>query len=274
MPHSFDRDTAVAPLGDGAYEAVCSPEWNTPVGGPNGGYVAAIAARAVIEEIADPGRALRSLHLQFLRPPRTGEPLRVLVRIERVGRTVTNVSLRAEQEGKLVILGMALAATDREDSPEFSTPPPAMPAPDEVPTQTIHPRMPPIAKRYAIKPCLGPPPFSGGEEALGGGWIRLAQPRVFDVLAAAAYLDAWIPAPFMRTATPLVAPTLDYTVHLRAPLPHAGLAAEDFVMLRMASATAAGGYFEGDCDIWAPDGTLLAQARQLALLLPYTPPAA
>lgn len=273
MLHPFDRDTAVSALGDGVYEGRCSVDWNTPVGGPNGGYVAAILARAVEQELADPDRPLRSFSLQFLRPPRTDEPLRIIVTVERVGRTVTNVSLRAEQSGKLVVLGLALAGTDRGGAPSYTTPAPEMPLADDVQTQVIHPRLPPIAQRYAIKPCLGPAPFSGGGEALGGGWIRLAEPRPFDSLAAIAFLDAWIPAPFMRSTEPLIAPTLDYTVHLRATLPPEGLAPEEFLMLRMSSTTAADGYFEGDCEIWSPDGVLLAQARQLALLLPYAPPA-
>jgi hypothetical protein len=40
------------------------------------------------------------------------------------------------------------------------------------------------------------------------------------------------------------------------------------VLARFASRTSHGGFFEEDGEIWAPDGTLLAQSRQLALLLP------
>ena len=45
VAHRFDADTAVTPLGGGVYTAVCSPDWAVPMGGPNGGYVAAILAR-------------------------------------------------------------------------------------------------------------------------------------------------------------------------------------------------------------------------------------
>ena len=40
------------------------------------------------------------------------------------------------------------------------------------------------------------------------------------------------------------------------------------VLARFTSSTSAGGFFEEDGALWSPDGTLLAQSRQLALLFP------
>ena len=37
-----------------------------------------------------------------------------------------------------------------------------------------------------------------------------------------ALLDTWFPAPFVRLDRPYGAPTIDYTVHFRAPLPPPG----------------------------------------------------
>ena len=272
--HRFDADTAVVPLGDGIYAATCSSDWGVPMGGPNGGYFAAILARAVLAEVDDPERRPRSLSVQFLRRPAYDVELRIAVAVERVGRTMTNVTVRAEQEGRLLAIGMAIAALDQTVALDYTTPAPVLPPPDDVPTLPVHPRMPPIASRYLCKPCLGPAMFSGGDEALTGGWIRLVDPRPFDALAAVAYLDAWLPAPFTMVASPLIAPTLDYTVHLRAPLPVPELDPAAFLMLRMGSTTSASGMFEEDCEIWSPDGVLLAQSRQLALLAPLSGQAA
>ena len=74
--------------------------------------------------------------------------------------------------------------------------------------------------------------FSGADVALSGGWIRFEDPRPFDALAAVAYLDAWLPAPFTRTTTPVRAPTLDYTVHIRDHLPPAGSDPAEFLFHR------------------------------------------
>lgn len=273
--HRFDTDTAVVPQGDAVYTAQCSLDWGVPMGGPNGGYFAAILARAVLAEVVEPERRLRSFSVQFLRRPAFGIPLRIAVTVERVGRTMSNLTFRAEQEGKPLALGMVIVALDQTVALDYATPPPALPSPDDVAALPVQPHMPPIASRYLCKPCLGPAIFSGADEALTGGWIRLTEPRPFDTLAAIAYLDAWLPAPFTLVDGPVViAPTLDYTVHVRAPLPVADLDPEAFLMLRMASTTSAQGMFEEDCEIWSPDGVLLAQSRQLALLAPLKLPAA
>jgi acyl-CoA thioesterase len=267
--HPFDRDTAVRRDADvpGRYTAVCSADWGVPAG-LNGGYVASILARAVLEEVADPLRPLRSLTVQFVRPPVPGEPLDIEVTVERGGRTVSNVSVRATQAGKLVAFGIAIAAIDRASTLDYRTAGPELPDPDRVATLPRPPGGPKIAERYVFKPALGSQIFSGAEEALTGGWIRLDEPREFDAIAAVAYLDAWLPAPFTRLTEPVGAPTLDYTVHIRAPLPDPELHSTDFLMLRQSSTTSSQGYFEGDCEIWSPHGVLLAQARQLALLVP------
>jgi hypothetical protein len=110
--------------------------------------------------------------------------------------------------------------------------------------------------------------MSGGAEALTGGWLRLAEPRVADAAALAFYCDAWLPAPFSRLTVPAPAPTIDLTIHFRARLPHPGMGPEDPVLARFRSRTSHDGFFEEDGEVWAPDGTLLAQSRQLALLTP------
>lgn len=265
--HEFDAATALVAQGDGVYTAVCDPRWNAPAG-PNGGYVAALLARAVIAELDDPACALRALTVHYPRAPRTGEPLTIRVTVERRGRAVVNLALRAEQEGRLVLLGLAVASPDWTAALDYAAPAPVVPPVRDLPPRDLPPDVPPIARRYDMRIGLGPMPFSGGEESLTGGWIRFNEPRACDAPAAVAYMDAWLPAPFSRLTAPAAAPTLDFTVHLRRPLPLAGMAPEDHVMIRMSSGTSAHGFFEGDCELWSPDGVLLAHARQLALLIP------
>ena len=73
-----------------------------------------------------------------------------------------------------------------------------------------------------------------------------------------------LPAP----DAPSAAPTIDLTVHFRAPEAVLALDPGAPVLARFTSSTSAGGFFEEDGAMWSPDGTLLAQSRQLALLFP------
>ncbi|MDQ4064982.1 MAG: thioesterase family protein, partial [Actinomycetota bacterium] len=57
-------------------------------------------------------------------------------------------------------------------------------------------------------------------------------------------------------------PTVDLTVHFRATLPRD----YDWILGRFETKRAAEGFFEEDGEMWARDGTLLAQSRQLALI--------
>jgi acyl-CoA thioesterase len=52
---------------------------------------------------------------------------------------------------------------------------------------------------------------------------------------------------------------------VRASDPMAHVGADGWVLSRFTSNLAADGFWEEDGVIWAPDGTVLAQSRQLAL---------
>ena len=67
---------------------------------------------------------------------------------------------------------------------------------------------------------------------------------------------------------PGLAPTLELTIHFRGR-PPAG--EPEHVLGRVVTQTAARGFMEEEGWIWAADGTLLAQSRQLALIRPWTP---
>jgi acyl-CoA thioesterase len=265
---TFDEDTAVAPAGDGVWQATISDRWAVPRG-PNGGYIAATMLRALEAAVADPSRAPRSLTLHYLRPPVAGATAEIHVTVERAGRTLTSLSARMVQDDRTMVLALAAFADDFPTAADYATAAPDVgPPPAELHTVPSAPGIPEIALRTALAPVFGPVPMSGGDEAVVGGWLRLAEPRTADAAAVAFYVDAWLPSPFAVLKAPAPAPTIDLTIHFRARLPHPGMAADDPVLARFSSSTSAGGYFEEDGSIWAPDGTLLAQSRQLALLFP------
>ena len=96
-----------------------------------------------------------------------------------------------------------------------------------------------------------------------GGWIGPAEERPVDALTLAVLADAWFPAPWPRLTALAPAPTIDLTIHFRVPAPPPRHAAPGPLRNRLVR----DGFFDEDGELWAPDGTLVAQSRQLALLI-------
>ena len=260
----FERDTAVERVGDGVFEARLDPGWWV-MAGPNGGYLAAILVRALEAAVADPARTARSLTIHYTRVPVEGVA-RIETRLERAGGALSTLSARLFQSGQLVALALAAFSRPRTTGIELcearmpEVPPPAGCPPLE--------RRIPIHQRYEHRWAIGAQPFSGGDRALAGGWIRLAEPRCVDAAQAAAFADAFPPAIFSAPQVERLAggiPTIDLNVHFRASLPRAGAAADAFTLAVFRSRVAREGFVEEDGELWSEDGVLLAQSRQLAL---------
>jgi hypothetical protein len=185
--------------------------------------------------------------------------------VEREGRTLSSVSARLEQEGK--VLGLALGAfSEPWEGPVFDDAPMPEVAPSEgrrTPVQAPSGNPPPFLELLSMQLRFGDPPFTGSDRALVGGWIGLTEERPIDALAVTLLADAWFPAPWPRLQQLAPAPTIDLTMHFRAPLP-----IDDGLLLgRFRSKLVRDGFFEEDGELWSEDGTLVAQSRQLGLLI-------
>ncbi len=108
-----------------------------------------------------------------------------------------------------------------------------------------------------------------------GGWLALAEPRPIDALSLAFFSDALFSPPFIRLTQPATSPTIDLTIHFRTALAPAGSASErdpdELCFARFRTGRVHEGFFEEDGAIWGADGSLLAQSRQLAILMPLPP---
>ena len=270
-PTRFQRDTAVTAQSDTTFTARVDPAWWVQRG-PNGGYLAAIALRALTVRVGDPARVPRSFTVHFVAPPDEGE-ITIDTALERVGRSLTSCSARVAQGDRTVALVLAAFSAPRA-APAFSDlPPPAVPAAETLPASEPADFAPPFAHRWEARWAIGErirPEDPPAGPAVVGGWIRPEEPQLLDAAALVAITDSWVPAVFTRTGEPLAVPTIDLTVHLRAVLPHPGLGPDGFVLARYRTNVAADGFLEEDSEVWAPDGTLLAQSRQLAAILPLT----
>jgi acyl-CoA thioesterase len=254
---AFDEDTALAPVGDGRWRGTVPPTWSIGTG-PNGGFMAALAARAALQAAGAPPR---SLTVHYLAPPAEAE-IDVTTEIVRAGRSATFLRVAMSQQEKVVVLALCVCGAWYDEAPSFTdVAPPALPPREDCilidPTRT---GVPPLQGRYETYLAPRDP------EDLPirvEGYIRTREPHAADQVALAAISDAFIPPAFFRTREPILVPTLELTIHFR------GIPPDDphpFVRQTTVSRLAAGGVVEVDGEIWSEDDRLLAQSRQLALM--------
>ncbi len=231
--------------------------------GPNGGLIIAQLAKAIETELDDPARHLRTITVHYLRPPVEGA-IDIAVETIRVGRSVAFMQATMSQNDKPIATALAALSPSWETTFAFDLQPP----PDVEPATAIEPRpqgdafLPPHAANYDTR-MLGD--FRAEGQPLVRAWIRTAQPRLIDAISLVAMTDALPPPLFALVDQPMAVPTIELTVHLRASLPLASLRPADHVLMESSSLLLADGFVEENARIWAPDGTLLAQSRQLAL---------
>jgi acyl-CoA thioesterase len=263
---AFEQATAIDKVANGTYRASIDDAWWV-VRGPHGGYLAAIILRALIDAVEDASRPIRSFTTHFISAPALGE-FEIKTQLEKSGRSMSFFSARSQQNGRPFALSVAAfsgawSGMDFNNAPMPDVPPPAESF--EIPFEGEG--VPKFLSNFEMRWNQGAKPFSGADEAVVGGWFRMRDPTVADAPVIAALLDAWAPAVFPIATQPVIAPTIDLTMHFRMPLPIPKANADDFYLGRFSSSLGREGFFEEDGQIWSPDGSLLAQSRQLALAL-------
>lgn len=262
MTALFDRDTAVSEVADGRYAAELTANWN--IGDrPNGGYLLAVAGRAMGAASTRPDPL--SLTGHFLSSPLPGPAVLDVERI-RSGRAHATLGARLEVGGqeRLRTLGVfgALGATGGPTA-VAATPPDLLPLEEcvaggaELPggfhvnlAEQFDTRFDPRTAGWVV----GRP--SGRAEL--GAWVRFADGREPDLWCLPLIVDALPPTIFGLGLSGWT-PTLELTVHLRAhPAP-------GWLRLWTTTRVLVGGYLEEDAEVWDADGKLVAMSRQLAL---------
>lgn len=259
--HIFDADTAVRPSGDHSYAAELTDRWTALGGTPNGGYMLAVALRALQADMPLPDPLVTSAH--FLRPGVVG-PAEVKTEMVRAGRRVATGQASLVQEGREIL---RLLATFGDLSQAGGrtlvlSEAPELPPPDETPDVLDGGSMPgvSITEQLEYRAAKLPGWTQGrpsGDPTLSF-WMRFRDGRDPDPLALAALVDGAAPA-VLDIGAPGSA-TMELTVHVRAR-PHPG-----WLACRTQTRHVIGGYHEEDFEIWDSAGQLVAQSRQFALL--------
>jgi acyl-CoA thioesterase len=284
MDTVFDRDTAVSriegPADDGGqtpeealFAATIAPNWRAGRG-PHGGYLAAILLRALTDTVEDSSRAPRSLTIHYASAPEPG-PIEIRTTVEREGRSLTTLSARMEQAGQVTALALAAFSVPWEapDANELPMPDLAPPDAGRRSTPKLFKGAPEFTRQLVMQPRVGAVPFAdSGAPMQIGGWTGLPEPRPVDALALALFCDAWFPPSFIALSDPAVSPTVDLTIHFRQPISESACDPAALCLSVFETRLIHDGLFEEDGVIWAPGGAVLAQSRQLGIIMPTDKP--
>lgn len=254
----FDRHTAVHGDATGPWHAQVGDELSG-FSGAHGGYVGAIALRAMTKLVAEPERMPRSLTVHLLTAIAPG-PLELKARLDREGTTMSATSLRVEREGVTLVTALALFGAPRNAVAHPPGPMPSVPGPQQC--RPIAEK--PVSQANAgllveHRPAAPPLPLTGGDRAEILVWMRLVEERPIDALSACMLADAGPPALYGRLSSYVAMPSTDITIHF-ANL--AAAHASPWVLGVFRTRCADDGYAVEDGELWAPGGELVLHARQ------------
>ena len=269
----------VTRAGEGIFTATISPAWQLAVA-PQGGVVAAIAARAMATELAT-DQQLRSFHGIFASPVPVG-PVDIAVDVIRSGRSISQVQANVRAPGARAGF-TALAAFGHEragfgytelqmpdvppptDCPSYRDPPPPESG------MSAEPSFPFWREVFEGRPALGhapwdPSPRGAAEVAT---WFRFEEfpgdeQGRFDPLALLVAADMMPNAVFEKVEPAELgwfAPSVDLTVHL------VDVPTGEWILNHNRAHYAGDGYASAESALWDPHGkngpTLLAWATQI-----------
>jgi acyl-CoA thioesterase len=260
----FDAATAVSRTEGGSLVARLDPGWD--VGGDvlNGGYLLAVVARAAVLDSPHPHPV--ALSASYLRATAPG-PATLTVTRGPAGRTLAHSTVALGKDDGPTLLVQVTTATLGDDAPEWSSPMPDVPAPEEcvdaAPGAQLGGRpVPAVGLRHRVETRMDPSTAGwavgqpSGEPVLRA-WVRLAGGREPDPLALILFADVLPPAIWGMGRFGW-APTVQLQVLVRA------LPAPGWCLLESRANEVAGGWIDEDYRIWDSTGRLVAQSRQLA----------
>jgi acyl-CoA thioesterase len=262
MP-DFEQDTRVTTAQHG-WQATLSPDWQ--VQGPQGGYVAAIALRAMATTV-EAGFVPVSLTGQFLTSAKAGAA-EIEAMLLRQGRSAAFTSGVVKQEGK-ARLGASACFFQPADGPALlRLTPPALPPPDECKPLTMQN---PSGQRFSFHENLHLLVPRSGEEYRGRNefvfWARYREQSWDDdaLINAAALIPlldmAVFPASYQALPDLRGAVSLDLTIHWHNRQP-----GDTWIGMRGRCQHAGGGMLNGWAEAWTPEGVLLATGTQQVVI--------
>ena len=250
---------------NGLWTADLAEGWDI-FGITNGGYLMAIAARAMANE--SDGRDLISATANFMNPASAG-PISIRVEALKRGRSLS--TLRAtvvRDQRELVHVTGVYTDPDRtvNDADLVTEAPPDLPPPELcLPIEPARdaPLPPPFHGKIEIRAHPDDAAALLARDATNPrvrGWFRLRDGEELDQFSVVMATDAFPPAIMSSNLTLGWTPTIDLAVQVRNPAPKGWLACE------FTTKSVTDGMLEEDGRLWDESGRLVALSRQLALV--------
>ena len=261
--HAFAEASSVEPAGEGRYTGEIRDGWSI-ADNANGGYLLAIAARAMVHASGrtDPV----SITAHYLRPGRPG-PVTVDTEVVKSGKTfsVVRATLRSDHD-LLSLLGTFGALGGPDDlAPALvdASPPDLPPVEDCVHMPSSEGFPPPFMAHVDLRLHPDDATFLHGIKsgyARMRGWFAFPHGEPVDTIGLLQATDAFPPTIFNADLPVAWTPTVELTAHVRArPTP-------GWLRCSFQTRFVTGGFLEADGEIWDETGRLVAQSRQLALV--------
>jgi acyl-coenzyme A thioesterase PaaI-like protein len=246
---------------DGRYAATVHDGWD--IGGhANGGYLMAIAGRAMADAV---GRPPLTLTAHYLRPAPAGES-EIDVSLVRSGRRLATATATLSIGGNATLQLLGSFGEQTPGGPAMQmTDPVDLPSWEEcalAPSPTEGPK-PALMDKIHVRMRPGDEGFRRGEpsgRAEVSGWFALADAEHVDAIGLLLVADAF-PPPVFNTGLPVAwAPTVELTVHIR------GVPAPGPLRCSFRSRFIHDGLLDEEGEVWDSTDTLVCQSRQLALM--------
>lgn len=257
----FADATSVRPVREGRFAAFVHEGWDIG-GNANGGYLLAIATRAMSDVVE---RMPLTVTAHYLRPAPAG-PCEIDVSVVRAGRRLATATATMSMDGKptLQVLGSFGDQTPGGPSRQMQDPVelPAYEDCEAAPAPTEGP-LPALMDRIDVRMRPGDGGFRIGQPsgvAELSGWFSLADGESVDPIALMLVADAF-PPPIFNSGLPVAwVPTIELTVHVR------GIPAPGPLRCSFRSRFIHDGLLDEEGEMWDSTGSLVCQSRQLALM--------
>lgn len=259
----FVKETAVVAHDDGGWAGHVSGAWNIGTN-PNGGYLISILLAAIARAVEHPDPLSITAH--FLRPGIPDEPCDVRVEVLKRGRMLTTVSASLRQRDKTALQVMvAMGDLDAQVgvADELTISAPDLPSPEDCIARSGAAQGIDLPLMERVEVRLHPEQARAGQAGAAqiSGWIRLADGTHSSATMLPLFADAFPPSPFGLLGVVGWVPTLELTVHVRRrPAP-------GWIKGLLETKDLAGGRMIESGLLWDSDNRLVAQSRQLGLVM-------